>query len=657
MRTRIAQLEMQRAGGVVALEDMIAKGEHRALAIRALGRIGGEDALKQLVALIPTEPAAVPAIEVAAALDEPTAEQRALLGAALAKAPDPAAAALAIGRAGGLEQVPWLFELVANGSDDAKAAAGIALGRLGRRKLAWTDEHGALVTALASPNARVRYGAAFALARQQLAKDAAPNPEVTAALETVATGDADPENRALAVLALAHTHAAQATALGHALVDHDWRVEVEAVRAIGADDADPKLKDLLAAATVRAFDELLAGNAAEAQVVVEALHQLQSSAKREPVAAALAGLHDKAHDAVQLPPITRGWILCLSQSAIERAAPSPSFAAIASCELNDHLRLPLVADAISAGAGTPAARRAALAPLLVHRDPRVRAAGLGALASQWKDGDERDHAATISAVAAALASKDPIVAGAAADALPDLYEAIGTGDHAELDAALVARATSETDPELSASLLELIGKRVLVAGAGACRAGVAGVPVRASAAAECLAKLGEHAPATPPQIPPSPPVDLAAAVGHHTRWHIATTRGEIVIELDAERAPVAVATLITLTQRGFYDNKEFHRVVPDFVVQGGDPTESGWGGPGFTLPAEPTADPGFVTGGVGLADAGRDSAGSQWFIMHSPAPHLDGRYTYVGKVVVGQAIADSLLVGDKVVRASLETVP
>jgi peptidyl-prolyl cis-trans isomerase B (cyclophilin B) len=95
-------------------------------------------------------------------------------------------------------------------------------------------------------------------------------------------------------------------------------------------------------------------------------------------------------------------------------------------------------------------------------------------------------------------------------------------------------------------------------------------------------------------------------------------------------------------------------------VQGGDPTESGSGGPGFSLPAEPAAlsdGAGYVAGGVGIADAGRDSGGSQWFIMHSRAPHLDGRYTWIGSVESGQKSADALLIGDRIVRATIEEAP
>ena len=100
-------------------------------------------------------------------------------------------------------------------------------------------------------------------------------------------------------------------------------------------------------------------------------------------------------------------------------------------------------------------------------------------------------------------------------------------------------------------------------------------------------------------------------------------------------------------------------MVPDFVVQGGDPTQSGWGGPGFLIPAEPSdgTASGYVAGGVGIADAGRDSGGSQWFVMHARAPHLDGRYTWIGRVTEGQRSADALQIGDRVVRAAVDVVP
>ena len=149
-------------------------------------------------------------------------------------------------------------------------------------------------------------------------------------------------------------------------------------------------------------------------------------------------------------------------------------------------------------------------------------------------------------------------------------------------------------------------------------------------------------------------------IGKALRWRVTTTRGDLVIALHPDVAPWAVAMIVALTRKHFYDGLAFHRVVPNFVVQGGDPTESGSGGPGFSIPAEPAAladGIGYRAGGVGIADSGRDSGGSQWFAMHSRAPHLDGRYTQIGTLETGQKSADALLIGDRVVRATIEVGP
>jgi cyclophilin family peptidyl-prolyl cis-trans isomerase len=164
-------------------------------------------------------------------------------------------------------------------------------------------------------------------------------------------------------------------------------------------------------------------------------------------------------------------------------------------------------------------------------------------------------------------------------------------------------------------------------------------------------------PVPPIGVASPPPVDIASVIGKKIIWHLSTTQGAIDIELLPDIAPWNVATIVSLTQKGFYDGLAFHRVVYDFVVQGGDPTQSGWGGPGFTTPAEPSTlvdGAAFVEGGVGIADAGRDSGGSQFFIMHAAAPHLDGRYTQIGRVIDGQKSADAMRIGDRVLRATIE---
>jgi cyclophilin family peptidyl-prolyl cis-trans isomerase len=159
--------------------------------------------------------------------------------------------------------------------------------------------------------------------------------------------------------------------------------------------------------------------------------------------------------------------------------------------------------------------------------------------------------------------------------------------------------------------------------------------------------------------PAMPPIDPDTALRGTTTWKLTTSQGEVTIALDPDVAPWHVATIITLTRDRFYDGLFFHRVVPDFVVQGGDPTATGWGGPGFNLPSEPgsalEARPAtYDAGAIGIADSGKDTGGSQWFAMHGPAPHLEGRYTRVGAVVEGADVIDRLQIGDKIIRAQIE---
>lgn len=127
-----------------------------------------------------------------------------------------------------------------------------------------------------------------------------------------------------------------------------------------------------------------------------------------------------------------------------------------------------------------------------------------------------------------------------------------------------------------------------------------------------------------------------------------TSRGDIRIELNREIAPFTTMSIVKLSrQRGFFRGLTFHRVVPNFVIQGGDPRGDGWGGPGYSLRSEFSTER-FGTGTVGIASAGKDTEGSQFFITHSPQPHLDGRYTIVGRVVEGMDVVDQIQVDDRI---------
>ena len=125
--------------------------------------------------------------------------------------------------------------------------------------------------------------------------------------------------------------------------------------------------------------------------------------------------------------------------------------------------------------------------------------------------------------------------------------------------------------------------------------------------------------------------------------HFDTDRGPIRIELHADKAPLTVANFVNLAQRGFYDGLVFHRVIADFMVQGGCPEGSGRGGPGYRFEDEANNGLRHERGLLLMANAGPNTNGSQWFITHVPCGWLDGKHTVFGKVLEGMDVADAIV--------------
>ncbi|UCG86878.1 MAG: HEAT repeat domain-containing protein [Gemmatimonadota bacterium] len=129
------------------------------------------------------------------------------------------------------------------------------------------------------------------------------------------------------------------------------------------------------------------------------------------------------------------------------------------------------------------------------------------------------------------------------------------------------------------------------------------------------------------------------------KLEIETERGRITVTLFAAEAPLTIDALLQLADRHYFDGGSWHRVVPNFVIQGGDPRGDGWGGPGFALRDENSRRR-YGRGVVGMALGGPDTGGSQFFITHSPQPHLDGTYPVVGEVTEGMEVVDRIVQGD-----------
>jgi peptidyl-prolyl cis-trans isomerase B (cyclophilin B) len=151
--------------------------------------------------------------------------------------------------------------------------------------------------------------------------------------------------------------------------------------------------------------------------------------------------------------------------------------------------------------------------------------------------------------------------------------------------------------------------------------------------------------------------------------HFETDKGEMVAELFEDQAPKTVANFVGLAEgtiewldpktrqkvkRPFYDGLTFHRVVPDFVIQGGCPKGNGTGGPGYQIPCETDQTVKHERGSLSMAHAGRDTGGSQFFICHSAPGHLDGKHTVFGKVVTGVEVVDAIRAGDRMNRVWIE---
>lgn len=303
--------------------------------------------------------------------------------------------------------------------------------------------------------------------------------------------------------------------------------------------------------------------------------------------------------------------------------------------------------------------RAALADVLSSLPVEVVGARLR---SMLNDDDKRVIPAVIASLAkikatdiqsiatARLGDSDPAVREAAINALagikaPGVVEALRQAyQAAQADTAYDVRATAlralaEHAPgEAMPTLKEALTDKEWA------------VRVRAQ---ELLAKVDPNA--APASIAPVPhatgPYDTPELVTPELSPHvfIEVEHGTIEFELAVLDAPLTSRNFVELVKKGFFNGLEVHRVVPNFVVQDGDPRGDGTGGPGYTIRDELNERP-YLRGTVGMALQWRDTGGSQFFIAHSPQPHLDARYTAFGRVVNGMDVVDRIRAGDRILR-------
>jgi cyclophilin family peptidyl-prolyl cis-trans isomerase len=306
--------------------------------------------------------------------------------------------------------------------------------------------------------------------------------------------------------------------------------------------------------------------------------------------------------------------------------------------------------------------RAGLASILATKDPER---ALPRLAPMLADSDARVVSAVLTAMAKLkapnigailidhLAKEDVGIRAAAAAALGEVKADGG------IDALVAAYTRGQVDLVIDtrAAALEALSKYGATAAVPALKTALGDKDWALRVKAAELLKPLDPSIDTAQAIRPAPPaanaVDYTSAMlvspSVSPQVYIETEKGTIQIELDVLDAPITTLNFMTLARRGYFDGLSFHRVVANFVAQGGDPRGDGEGGPGYSIRDELNQEP-YLRGTVGMALAWRDTGGSQFFITHSPQPHLDARYTVFGRVTAGMEVVDALNQWDTITR-------
>lgn len=518
-------------------------------------------------------------------------------------------------------------------------AVAMSIARTGTRELLSSEQVQWLVDHLSHQAPEVRSNAAYFFARAREAgnwRDQADS--VRAALEGMEPTDAA-VRFLIPGLAMMEDVADTPTFVRWSRLSTDWRVRAVAVQALRDRLGDDEARDAALLALDDPSPHVMEAAAAELGQSRPALQEDQArvvawieanALKWQPVALLFAGL----------APLGEGerieaWLDTLPTDAtLARAAAVEALSRVPGTDHLDRLFLEARQD-----------------------DPSVAAAAYRGLAAHW--GNQRDAPALVDrfeeAFLAGLDRAHPTVVGTSARGLTDPI-LLERGSASRLEAALLSRdPTDPSDADATAALVSSLAQtrdpswvdlleRYLVHPQAAVRA----------AAAEAIHGLTTES--VDPTGPPDPEasaarrIDWAAFPGERPVLRLETTKGDVVVVLTPEEAPLTVQTVLRLAESGAYDGVPFHRVVPNFVVQGGDVGRlDGTGGPGFEIRTEVTRIP-FQRGTLGMASAGRDTEGSQFFIMHARAPHLDGRYTAFGWVREGMDVVDRLLRGDRIVR-------
>lgn len=614
-----------------------------------------------------------PALAQAVASPKPALRERAALALGRLQAPehtatllglavnDPAkevrvAALFAVGQLGlaegarpSEEAVKTVFELLSSTDPELKALAVEALG-----KLAPADAAEWLMGLLSDPSARIRAEAAYGLFRlrfvpvwRQQAEQAPPLPDKPRLALIAAFADAEPAVRRAAVYAFSRFgDRFAAEVLLPMLADPDELTRLFAARALGKTGKTGAARALSArgeepSAAVRAELVMALATLERAELIPPSWFTDPSFQVRAAAALALAtgtaeeGLTQLRKLAADVSPTVRA-------AAVEALAKRLQAA-----------YAPELAQRLSAKAWTDrvaATRGAAL----------LGSSGLELLNRAFQDSDRRVATTAVEGLgslpgpevdvllAKALASPDLAVRGSAMGAVARRESM----SRAKLLEATWQASAGENWVELREGIAEALPQ---VPGGLAVLQKMVGrdpAPSVRSRAAASLAKKGISVVLSPP-VAANPSPWLGTAFKRNPRILIDTAKGRIEIECFAQETPLHCASFIALAKKRFYHGSIWHRVVPNFVVQGGDPRGDGWGGAGAHWRDEIHRRR-FEAGSVGMPKGGKDTGGGQLFITHLPTPHLDGNYTLFGRVTQGLDVVAKLEIGDAILKVKVK---
>jgi cyclophilin family peptidyl-prolyl cis-trans isomerase/HEAT repeat protein len=611
----------------------------RRAAALALGRAAGGEGIAALARLLVDSAAPVrraAAFALGCYEDRPAPDARELVAGRLGLETDTEALAallVAAGRLGGV-RAAGLRRSLAHTEVPVREAAALGAGRAamhGATAQALIEPVASALTGEAAPSVRVAL--AFALSRL----GGRPPPS--------ALSDREARVRFFAATAWGKAGEKDRAPLRPLLQDDDWRVRVAALGALSrtGPDAAPDIAKGLKAAwlSLAASHESLQSK--RAQVVLAGIDALGALAPRE--RKTLEEIHwaaDGRESVIRyrkeaLPTLDA--VHCAAARALDVADGMPHrVGACGAPRVPGWVHRRLAAQVLARTRAPAAKRLALLTPLLRDPEPRVQTAAIDALETLSGERGARPL------LLEALRSDDDGVVGGVADVIAAHSKPDGAIEEALLSA--IGRRDLARDSEAMASLAKALG----TTGSERCEPALRRLlesPVRAvvDAARASYAKrfLGRAL----PKVKRRPLTGFpAAAPPVEARATVRTTKGSFEVRLFAREAPVTVGNFIALARRGFYRNLFIHRVVPAFVVQLGDPRGDGNGGPGYTLPCE-LSPRRYRRGSVGMALAGRDTGGSQFFVTHTETPHLDGAYTLFGEVTAGMEIVESLVEGDR----------